>query len=70
MHRNNAAHGNEIEYENYINLIRETKLLKLLFHRIVLTITSASDSYFDYYSLGHPIRPLEEPAYTRENHDG
>ncbi|EKG37166.1 hypothetical protein Pav013_3552 [Pseudomonas syringae pv. avellanae str. ISPaVe013] len=56
--RNDAAHGNELEDGDYISLIRDTKLLKLILHRIVLTITGASEEYIDYYSLYFPIRAL------------
>ncbi len=31
----------------------ETKLLKIILHRIVLKITGASDRYFDDYTSGH-----------------
>ncbi|MEA9978746.1 MULTISPECIES: hypothetical protein [unclassified Pseudomonas] len=56
--RNNAAHGNDILEEDYISLIRETKLLKLMLHRIVLKITNTNSSYIDYYSLHFPTRPI------------
>ncbi|MCP1441097.1 hypothetical protein J3D54_000229 [Pseudomonas sp. GGS8] len=56
--RNDAAHGNDIPNKDYISLIKETKLLKLILHRIVLKITNASDSYIDYYSLHFPTRQI------------
>ena len=54
--RNDAAHGNELIDGDYISLIRDTKLLKLILHRIVLKITSASDKYIDYYTVNFPTR--------------
>jgi hypothetical protein len=48
--------------EDPIAIIRETKLLKLIFHRILLKITNGSDTYRDYYSLKFPIRKLEDPV--------
>ncbi|WP_440058762.1 hypothetical protein [Pseudomonas fragariae (ex Marin et al. 2024)] len=54
--RNDAAHGNELADGDYIALIRDTKLLKLILHRIVLKITCASDLYIDYYTAYFPSR--------------
>lgn len=56
--RNDAAHGNELADGDYISLIRDTKLLKLILHRIVLKITGASEEYNDYYTLNFPIRNI------------
>ncbi|MHC8313338.1 hypothetical protein ACYZUC_27545 [Pseudomonas sp. GT1P32] len=56
--RNDAAHGNPIPNDDYISLIKETKLLKLTLHRIVLKIINASDLYIDYYSLHFPTRAI------------
>ncbi|AZD50082.1 hypothetical protein C4K20_4685 [Pseudomonas chlororaphis subsp. aurantiaca] len=56
--RNDAAHGNELADGDYISLIRDTKLLKLILHRIVLKITVASVLYIDYYSLNFPEREV------------
>lgn len=57
--RNDAAHGNELADGDYISLIRDTKLLKLILHRIVLKITGASDEYNDYYTINFPIRNIK-----------
>jgi hypothetical protein len=59
--RHLAAHGDSMD-EDPIAIIRETKLLKLIFHRILLKITNGSDTYRDYYSLKFPIRRLEDPV--------
>jgi hypothetical protein len=37
------------------------KLLKGLFHRMLLGISNATDSYVDYASLDHPCRRLQDP---------
>jgi hypothetical protein len=58
--RNNAAHGNEIEEGGEIQLIREIKVLKVLFHRVFLKIVNGNGYYVDYYSIGFPIKNLSE----------
>jgi hypothetical protein len=60
--RHRAAHGGEIDENSTIPTIKETKLLQLILHRLILKITGASDFYYDYYSIGLPIRPLIEPV--------
>lgn len=57
--RNDAAHGNELVNGDYIPLIRDTKLLKLILHRIVLRVTGASNEYHDYYTINYPIRNIK-----------
>jgi hypothetical protein len=59
--RNIAAHGGEVDLDSIIPTIMETKLLKIILHRIVLKITGASDRYYDDYSVGHAIRNVREP---------
>lgn len=59
-HRNRAAHGNDINEFDTINLIRDLKLLTIRFNRMLLSITKASDFYNDYFSLDHPMRKLNE----------
>jgi hypothetical protein len=60
--RDDAAHGNEIEDGTELEAIRDMKLLNVLFHRMLLKITDAADSYFDYCTPGFPIRNLREPV--------
>ena len=60
-HRHNAGHGNYTKPDDSVRLIRETKLLKLRFNRMLLAITNASNSYYDYYTIGQPIRNLSDP---------
>lgn len=57
--RNVAAHGSEAEED--VDLIRDITILRLRFHRMLLSITKASDFYYDYFSLGRPTRKLAEP---------
>jgi len=61
-HRNVAAHGGEVNQDSVIQTVMETKLLKIILHRMVLKITGAGDRYYDDYSVGHVLRPLTEPV--------
>ena len=58
--RNVAAHGGEISQESMVRNIRETKILRLIFHRILLKITGASEHYNDDFTIGYPVRRLTE----------
>lgn len=60
--RNVAVHGGEVDLDSVIPTIMETKLLKIILHRIVLKITGASDRYYDDYTIGHAIRNVTEPV--------
>ena len=60
--RNDAAHGLPIPEGDELAAIRDMKLLRGLFHRMLLRISNATDSYIDYVSLNHPYRRLEEPV--------
>jgi hypothetical protein len=60
--RNDAAHGRPIPEGDELAAIRDMKLLRGLFHRMLLRISNATDSYIDYVSLNHPYRRLEEPV--------
>jgi hypothetical protein len=60
--RHIAAHGGDLELDSVIPTIRETKLLKLILHRIVLKITGANDRYYDDYSIGHAVRKVTDPV--------
>lgn len=55
-HRNQAAHGGSSG--DVIETILGSKLLQILFHRMLASMTGCSDRYLDFYNLGHPIRPL------------
>jgi hypothetical protein len=65
--RNQAAHGNEIDTDSVIPTIMETKLLKIILHRMVLKITGANDRYYDDYTIGHAIRNVTEPVPSPPN---
>lgn len=58
--RNNAAHGNEIEEGSEIQLIKEIKILKVIFHRVLLKVMGGGEHYIDYHSIGFPIKLLSD----------
>ena len=60
--RNDSAHGNRIEDEDYVKMIKDIKLLKLMFHRILLSMVGNFKYYVDYYSVNYPIRKLQSPG--------
>lgn len=64
--RNNAAHGNTTKPGDSIELIRDIHLLKNIFHRIVISMTEASNQYIDCYSPKFPIRQLRESVDARD----
>jgi hypothetical protein len=59
-HRHNAGHGNYAKPEESTRVIRETKLLRLRFVRMIFAITNASENYYDYYTLERPLRKVQE----------
>jgi hypothetical protein len=60
--RNDAAHGNEIRQEEQLEVIRDTKLLRGIFDRMLLRIVNGSDIYHDYVTVGFPMRNLRDPV--------
>jgi hypothetical protein len=58
--RNDAAHGNELKSGSELQIIRDTQLLKILFHRILMRVTNATDTYYDYCTPGFPVRNLSD----------
>jgi len=58
--RHASAHGKDSEVD--IEWIRDLKLLRIRFHRILLAMTGANDEYYDYYTLGNPIGRVKEPV--------
>jgi hypothetical protein len=62
-HRNMAAHGGISDRPEVI--ILNSKILRLLFHRMLAGITYCSDRYIDYYNLGHPVRAIGEAVPVR-----
>jgi len=57
-HRNMAAHGSVSDDPK--EMIANSKILKLLFHRLIAGMTYCSDKYIDYYSIKHPVRLISE----------
>lgn len=60
--RNDAGHGNEIDPDGYVELIRDIKLLRIRLHKMLFAMTGASDSYNDDFTIGHAVRKLGEPV--------
>ena len=60
--RNEAAHGVVMETGDELEVIRDIKLLRVMFHRMLLRIINGADSYHDYATPGFPIRKLGEPV--------
>jgi hypothetical protein len=60
--RNDAAHGIAMETGEELDVIRDIKLLKVMFHRMVLRISNGADTYHDYATPGFPIRKLADPV--------
>lgn len=56
MVRNKSAHGKDDEID--VEWIRDLKLLRVRFHRVLFAMTGASDLYYDYFTLGRPTRQL------------
>ena len=62
--RNKAAHGRPIPQGQEVAAIRDMKLLRGLFQRLLLRITNAADKYIDYASPNHEYRPLRQGSPT------
>jgi hypothetical protein len=56
--RNKSAHGKDDEVD--VEWIRDLKLVRVRFHRIIFAMTGASDWYYDYFTLGRPTRRLAD----------
>lgn len=57
--RNISVHGKDDEVD--AEWIRDLKILRIRFHRMLLAMTEANDSYYDYFTIGRPTRKLAEP---------
>jgi hypothetical protein len=53
--RDQAAHGLPIPEGKELEAIRDMKLLTGLFHRLLLSMSGATDDYIDYTSPGMPL---------------
>jgi hypothetical protein len=60
--RNSFAHGGSIANERWPELHANYQAYQTLFHRVLLRVLGYSGSYVDYTTLGHPARPVLEPA--------
>ncbi len=45
-----------------LDVIRDIKLLKVMFHRMLLRIINGAETYLDYATPGFPIRKLADPV--------
>ena len=61
--RNDAAHGTISKHPD--DVILHTKVLRILFHRMLAGITYCSDRYIDYFNYDFPIRPIGEGVPPR-----
>jgi hypothetical protein len=61
--RNKMAHSSigKFSLDEIRDSIRLSRAYETLFHRVFLKLLSYSGNYIDYYSLGHPQRPIDEP---------
>lgn len=58
--RNDSAHGVSTTNGGASDLMRDISLLKNILHRLILSMTSASQFYVDCYSPNFPIRLISE----------
>lgn len=66
-HRNSAAHGTV--RRDHDAVILNTRLLRLMFHRLLAALTNCSDTYIDYYNLGFPLRGVKDEIPARTQSD-
>jgi hypothetical protein len=45
-----------------LDVIRDIKFLKIMFHRMLLRITNGANSYVDYATREFPIRGIADPV--------
>lgn len=60
--RHEAAHGIATEAGEELDVIRDIKLLKVMFHRMLLRTLNGAETYLDYATPGFPIRKLADPV--------
>ena len=57
--RNQSAHGDRINNDGSVETFRKIKVFKLLFHRVLFSILGIQ-YYFDYYSIGYPVKSIHK----------
>ena len=57
-----SARSRDRPCHSVIPTIMDTKLLKIILHRIVLKITGASDRYYDDYTIPRAVRNVISPV--------
>lgn len=67
--RHNAAHGNPMNPTEVREIIRDTHLMRIVFHRMILRIVNGSEAYYDYASPPagkfFPVLSLGKPSPSR-----
>lgn len=58
-HRNSAAHGGGVDEDNVVAIIRETKVLQVMFNRMLLALAEVKTCYVDFYNLDWPLVELQ-----------
>jgi hypothetical protein len=61
--RNIAAHGGVPN--DPVDVILNSKVLRVVFHRLIAATTACSDQYIDYYNFDFPHRPLAQGVPAR-----
>jgi len=59
--RDYAGHGSTAPNEDFVKLVRDNKLLRIRFNRMLLRMVNGSDNYYDFYTIGHAVRNLQDP---------
>jgi hypothetical protein len=57
--RNDAAHGNPLEPHDYEKTRDSYRALHTLVARVMLAVLDTDTRYFDYSTLGFPLRGLQ-----------
>ena len=60
--RNKNAHGAREKKYTLEEIIINSKVIKLLCHRLLLKMTGSNSHYFDYSTVDFPKRKVEEPS--------
>lgn len=58
--RNESSHGRRENKGEGDKIIKDNKLLRIRFNRLLLALVENCDTYYDYYSIGHPLRRLSD----------
>jgi hypothetical protein len=62
--RNNVGHGADSGREDLVELIRDLKLLRIRFNRLLLAMTNASEMYIENYNI-HDGLSIDQGGYIK-----